>query len=236
MSTLRPIEHPRAQYLRKPEPVVFPVEAEVPESRRHLELRTALYLILKYALRNQGTVGSDQFVYWDPTNPRACLAPDAFFKLGVADVDFESWKVWERGAPDVAVEIASRSDEADEDWEEKLARYRKVGLKELVRFDRLTSEPRLRVWNRVDGDLVERKVEDESAASAVIPYFWVVVTGIDGAALRLAEDAKGERLAPTPDERAEREAKHAELETRRAEQAEAELKKVRAELAALRGK
>jgi hypothetical protein len=102
----------------------------------------------------------------------------------------------------------------------------------------------------VDGDLVERKVEDESAASAVIPYFWVVVTEIDGAALRLAEDAKGERLAPTPDERAEREAKraeletrraereakHAELETRRAEQAEAELKKVRAELAALRGK
>jgi hypothetical protein len=149
------------------------------------------------------------------------LAPDALFKLGVADVDFDSWKVWERGAPDVAVEIGSRSDEADEDWEEKLARYRKVGLKELVRFDPLSTVPRLRVWNSLEGDLVERRVERESAASMVIPYFWVVLAGADGAALRLSEDAKGERLVPTPDERAE--------------QAEAELRKLRAEVDALRG-
>ncbi len=229
MSSLPFLERPPVQYVRKPEPVVFPVEAEVPESRRHLELRTTLYLILKHTLRGHGTVGSDQFVYWDPTSPRACVAPDAFLKLRVDDADFDSWKVWERGAPDVAVEIASRSDGAEEDWEEKLARYRKVGLKELVRFDPLASEARLRVWDSVDGDLLERRVERESAASSVIPYFWVVVTGADGAALRLAEDAKGERLAPTPEERAER-------ERERAEEAESELLKVRAELEALRRK
>jgi hypothetical protein len=78
------------------------------------------------------------------------------------------------------------------------------------------------VWETVDGDLVERRLEGEAAASSVIPYFWVGVTTAQGPTLRLAEDAAGERLAPTPEERAST--------------AEAELERVRAELAALRGR
>ena len=50
----------------------FPEEASVPEHKRHLELRTLLYLVLG-TLGGEHTIGSEQFVYWDPTSARACL-------------------------------------------------------------------------------------------------------------------------------------------------------------------
>jgi len=54
----------------------------VPEGRRHFEQRTLLCQILKLAFGDRATIGSDQLVYWDPTDPRQCLAPDAFVRLG----------------------------------------------------------------------------------------------------------------------------------------------------------
>jgi Uma2 family endonuclease len=209
------------RYVRAPCPVIFPVEEDVPESKRHLELRTALYLIVKLAMSETAVFGSDQFVYWDPTNPKACLAPDLLIKLGGPDADYDTWKVWERGAPDIAVEIASRSDGPEMAWEEKLERYRKIGLKELVRYDWKKPQTSLRIWDSVDGDLVERVIEGEGATlSSVLPYYWTVVEGM----LRLAEDAAGSRLLPTYEERAQAEAT-------RADTAEAEVLRLRAELA-----
>src|SRR5437773_596796 len=93
------------RYVREPRAIRFPTEAEVPETKRHLEVRTALYQILKHALGERALIGSDQFVYWDPTDPSECLAPDAFVRLGARDELFDSWKTWERGAPHLAVEI-----------------------------------------------------------------------------------------------------------------------------------
>jgi Uma2 family endonuclease len=247
---------PRAQrrYVRPPCPVIFPVEEEVPESKRHLEIRTALYLILKLAMADHAVLGSDQFVYWDPTNPRACLAPDLLVKVGRPDEDFDTWKVWERGAPDLAVEIASRSDAPEPAWEEKLERYRKLGLKELIRFDWKRPKTSLRIWDNIDGDLVERIMEGEDATlSSVLPYHWVVMND----SLRLAEDAAGTRLLPTYQEhaqaqvelakveaasakaetaRAQTEAARAQTEAARADHAEAELAALRAELASIRGR
>ena len=103
----------------------FPVSAEVPETTWHLRLRTLVYLFLKHAFEDVAVIGSDQFVYWDPTNPRACLAPDAFLRFGGKNEDFGCWKAWERGAPHVAVEIISESDASDASWQEKLERYRR---------------------------------------------------------------------------------------------------------------
>src|SRR6266566_9266416 len=84
-------------------PLHFPESAEVPETKRHLELRTLLYQVLKLAFAERAAIGCDQFVYWDPTDPKACLAPDAFVRLGQPDFLFRSWKAWEHGAPHVAV-------------------------------------------------------------------------------------------------------------------------------------
>jgi Uma2 family endonuclease len=207
------------KYVRKPEPLVFPVEAEVPESKRHLELRTALYLIMKYAFAERAVLGSDQFVYWDPSNPRACLAPDLLVQLGKPDEDFDTWKIWQRGAPDVAVEIASRSDAPEPNWEEKLAQYKKVGLKELVRFDHKNVATPLRIWDYVEGDLVERVLDTaEARRSTVLEHYWFVTSD---RWLRLAKDADGAELLQTPDERATEQQKRAQAEAERA-QAEAE--------------
>jgi len=204
-----------ARYLRAPAPLDFPDEETVPENKRHLELRTLLYQLLKLAFADRAAIGCDQFVYWDPTDPRACLAPDGFVRLGEPDHLFDTWKVWERGAPQVAIEIGSRSDLPQPRWEDKLEKYRRLGVSELVRFEPKTSE--LRIWDSIGHDLIEREVLGCSAESRFLPGFWLVAQERElGAALRLAHDAAGQRLYLTPAEH-EAEARRAEAEARRAE-------------------
>ena len=187
----------------------FPVEASVPEHKRHLELRTLLYRVLG-TLAGEHSVGSEQFVYWDPTDPSRCLAPDAFVRLGVPDSIFGSWKTWERGVPEVAVEIVSDSDASEASWDAKLQRYQELGVRELVRFDADEApERQVRIWDRVDGALVERQDGDHSCRG--LKLYWVVVP-LDRipAALRLARDAEGCDLVLTPEEREARARKAAE--------------------------
>jgi len=199
------------EYLRPLRPLHFPEEAKVPESQRHYEIRTALYQLLSFWLRDRATVGSDQFLYFDASNPKACLAPDVFVQLGTPGPEITSWKTWERGTPDLAIEIASRSDAPDEPWNEKLARYHRVGVRELVRFDQKAVEP-LRVWDYVDGDLAERKLPpDAPVACSALAAWWVLVPHERwGSVPRLALDAAGTELVATETEAAQ--ARIAELE------------------------
>jgi hypothetical protein len=183
----------------RPGRLYFPDEAEVPETKRHLELRTLVYQFLKLAFADRAAIGCDQFVYWDPTDPSACLAPDAFVRLGQPDHLFRSWKVWVYGAPQVAVEIISDADERDRDWEAKLAKYRRLGVTELVRFDSESSDRPLRVWDISAGDLRERDLGARmSAQSYCLPGFWLATEHPEtGLALRLSHDEHGTRLFPT---------------------------------------
>src|SRR5258705_12254316 len=87
------------RYVRAPRPLHFPEFEKVGESKLHLELCTLLYQVLKLAFSARASIGCDQFVYWDASDPRASLAPDAFVRFGTADERFRTWKVWERGAP-----------------------------------------------------------------------------------------------------------------------------------------
>ncbi|XXX72918.1 Uma2 family endonuclease [Sorangium sp. So ce134] len=205
-------------YSRPPEPVHFPESEEVPETNRHLEIRTALYLILKRELARVATLGSEQFVYWDPTTPRKSLAPDAFVRLGMPHRTFRTWKTWLHGAPDLGVEIVSESDEGEPDWDEKLERYRAAGIGEVVRFDPDDRARPIRVWDALDGDLVERSPDDpELRACEALGLFWTVVEDPSiGPMLRLARDREGRDLLPTPDE-AEAKAREAEAKTRESE-------------------
>jgi len=204
------------RYVRTPRPVHFPVEATVPETKRHLELRTLLYQLLKLAFADSAAIGCDQFVYWDPTDPRACLAPDAFVRFGEADHQFRSWKVWERGAPQLAIEIISESDERDRDWDDKLEKYKRLGVSELVRFDPESRERPLRIWDSIEHDLVERELTQPRAQSHCLPGFWLVLEQPEvGRTLRLSHDHDGAQLYPTPTEQ-EAEGRRAEAEGRRA--------------------
>jgi Uma2 family endonuclease len=219
--------------------VHFPDTAEMPEGRRHFELRTLIFDFLKLAFGDVATIGSDQFVYWDPSNPRVCLAPDAFLRFGAKDERFSSWKVWERGVPQVAVEIASDS-ESDLSWDEKLERYRQLGVSELVWFDPEIPEHPLRIWDLVADDLLERRMLAPLAQSRQLGGYWLPIPEPNGGlTLRLSRDEHGLNLFPTLAEhnanqfRAEAEARRAEAEAHRAEaeahRAEAEAHRAEAE-------
>jgi Uma2 family endonuclease len=211
--------------------VIFPSEEKVPESTQHLKLRTLLYLVLDHAFRREHSIGCDQFVYWNGANPRQCLAPDGFVRLGRPSDDFASWKTWERGAPQLCVEITSRSDEPEAPWEEKLEKYLELGALEVVRFDwRPAKAPRLRVWDRVDGVLTERVVRDDRTPCSTLGLHWVVVAHAEQPelpTLRLSRDADGRELLLT---RAETEAARAQSEAARARAAELRLAELEAEL------
>jgi Uma2 family endonuclease len=204
--------------------VHFPDQATVPESKRHLELRTLLYQFLKQAFAHVAGIGCDQFVYWDPSDARACLAPDAFVHFGAPDDLFRSWKTWERGVPQVAVEIISDSDQPS--WDEKLERYRRLGVNELVSFDPETAEGSLRIWNRVGDRLIERRLSGLGALSTQLGAYWVVVDQPGfGPTLRLSQDEAGQELFPTL---AERQAQQAKLAAE-AQRLEAEAQRLAAE-------
>lgn len=218
------VEYAGRRYVRAPEPVYFPVEEEVGESKRHLRQRTVLYQLLELELSSRAAIGSDQFVYWDPTDPRQCLSPDVFVRLGVPDDDFKSWKVWERGAPHVAVEVISDSDDRDRDWDAKLVRYRRMGVSELIRFDHADRDRPLRIWDLVEGDLVERVLARRRFGDCLpLKLVWVVLESETGRVLRLARDAEGVDLLPTEAERERAEAERARAEAERA-RAEQELR------------
>jgi Uma2 family endonuclease len=201
----------------------------MPESKTHLNVRTFLYRLLTFALGAEHSVGSEQFVYWNASNPKRCVSPDVFVKLGVPNSSFASWKTWRQGGvPELAVEIQSPSDADAGPWEAKLARYRELGVRELVRFDPLAPEgERLHVWDRVDEDLVERVVVDDRAPCLTLGVDWVVrpLAG-EPAGLRFA-DVDGKFIG-VPEEVAESARGVAEA---RARSAEDRIRELEAELA-----
>jgi hypothetical protein len=187
------------------------------QGRRHFNLCKALYEMLCDACVPEHTVGADQFVYFDASNPKRCLAPDAFVTLNVADHDFDSYLVWEEGTPEVAFEVLSPSD-TPERWtfEEKLRRYQALGVRELVTFH-VDAPPghRLRVWDRLEHDLVERVVASDTTPCVTLGLT-LLVGPVDTypVGLRLARDAAGQDLVLT-----DREGRRAESHAREAEAA-----------------
>lgn len=195
-------------YVKAPKRVFFrseeTFEEAAPETKRHLEARTTLYLLMREALAG-AAVGSDQFVYFDPEDPRKCLSPDVSAKLDCTDNTFGNWKVWERGAPDVAVEIVSASARPEQEWSDKLQRYKSSGVRELVRFDLEEKNLPIRVWDRVEGDLVERAHQDPKLRECTaLGLWWTMAPSAYGPLLRLARDQEGRQLLPTPDEERQR--------------------------------
>lgn len=189
-------------------PLHFPEFGEVPESKRHLKVRTLLFEVLELAFADRAAIGSDQFVYWDATDPRVCLAPDGFLKLGQPNDLFGSWKTWQRGVPELAIEIVSDFDDPDREWTHKLARYHELGVTELVRFDPRIDPARLQIWDRWGDTLVERQPSQHGAQSRVLPGFWLAVNDAKlGPTLRLSRDAEGVDLYLTEAEQL-RQVKH----------------------------
>jgi hypothetical protein len=206
-----PLQSPPARYRRLPLPVRFPDDAGALVNRQRHTLRTILCFILR-TLGERHTIGCSQLIYWNAADPSRWLSPDAFVRLGVPDAKSVSWKTWERGAPEIAIEIAGAAPRGELAWGEKLLSYRELGVQELVRFDPDEQEgERLRIWDRVEGDLVERVVEDDRGACAPLGLTWTVAPAWDvPRAIRLAFDPEARSLLLTPEE-ALRRAREAEV-------------------------
>lgn len=188
------------RYLRKPVPLFFPCDEEVPEHKLHVLLRTALFELVRLGLGDRVMVGTEQFVYYDASDPGRCLAPDLMVWVGAPDEIFGTWKVWERGAPHVAVEIVSPTDNPPGPWHKKLARYVQCGVQEVVRFDPVAKHGQLRIWDRVEGDLVERDLTSPAGylCDALSLYWCLTDDPTLGLMLRLSRDSGGRELLPTP--------------------------------------
>ena len=229
------------RYIRPIVPVRYPdsdPEWEMSENKRHQRLCKVLRELLAVAAGvERAAIGSDQFVYFDTSNPKRKCAPDGLVKLGVPDWDFDVWKTWEDGVPELCVEVLSPSDTKEKlTLEEKLRRFHTMGVGEVVCFD--VDEQvgrRIRAWDLVSGDLVERVVEQERTPCRTLGRWFVVGEApLDAlpAALRLAEDGEGAHLVPLPREADRADQERAIAETDRAV---AELEKLRSEPAQRRG-
>jgi Uma2 family endonuclease len=217
---------PEVRYVRAPEPLVFPEEEEVTEGYAHLIVRTFLFQLLQFALGPEHSVGSDQFVYWNASSTHRRLSPDVFVRLGVPQTPFGSWKTWEQGGvPELAVEIVSPNEGDGVTWQEKFARYHELGVRELVRFDPQEPEGRrLRVWDRVQGDLVERVIGEDRTPCLTLGLAWAVrrIPAHPGevVGLRLVDDEG--RLLETREEKEARARAEADARARDEAQARAD--------------
>jgi Uma2 family endonuclease len=205
-------------------------EWELAQGFRHGRLCEVLHQILRALLGPGSTVGMNNFVHFDASDPRRKCAPDGFVKLDVPHTLFDSFKTWEHGAPELCVEILSRDTEEKLTLQEKLELFHTIGVSEVVVFEvDAPAGRRIRAWDRADGDLVERVVEEERAPSLVLGKWFVIAPHpIERLpeALRLAYDPDGSRLvldvreqlrADTAALRAETEALRAEKEALRVE-------------------
>ena len=173
--------------------------SEVPEGFWHFRVQLLLYELLEHTFSSIATVGAEQFVYWNPTDLRECLAPDVFVRFGPPSEMSLSWKIWERGAPHVAIEVISDPNKAA--WEKKLDGYRRMGVSELVWFNPDRPEWPLRIWDFVGDGLLERRLINPCAQSRHLGGYWlpVDVPG-KGISLRLSHNEGGTRLFLTSDE------------------------------------
>jgi len=236
---MRFVEPTGIRYVRPVRPLDFPAsdpEWDMGESKRHQLLCDLLKQVLAVAAGASASIGSDQFIYFDASNPKRKCAPDAFVKLDVPDELFPTWRTWEKGTPELCVEILSPSDTDEKlTLDEKLARFHTMGVAEVVAFD-VEAVPgrRIRAWDLVEGDLVERVVENESTPCRTLGLWFVIRPSTEPraeAALRLAEGADGERLILSP---LEASMAREQAAATREQAATAEIARLRAELEGMR--
>ncbi|MFT4623711.1 MAG: Uma2 family endonuclease [Myxococcota bacterium] len=149
-----------------PEPLPaldFPESDGAPmgESGDHIEAIIDLLAQLRhrYRERDDTYIGSNQFMYWEPTDPKQSVCPDIYLAFGRPSLPFRrTWKIWEEDghAPDLVVEVTSPSTRHI-DRGAKRGLYGSLGVRELVLFDPLDEylRPRLQGF-RLAGDTLER--------------------------------------------------------------------------------
>lgn len=200
------------EYVRPPRPLRFLAndpEWEMGQSTVHFKLCVYIWAALRRVVGPESTVGADNFVYFDASDAERKCAPDAFVRLGFPAAEFSSWKTWQSGSPDLCIEILSPRETKEKlTLDDKLDAFHTMGVREVICFD--IDAPvgsRLRAWDWLEGDLVERIVRNERTPCITLgKWFLVARLGDVASALAIADDQAGNGIVLTDAERADAEA------------------------------
>jgi hypothetical protein len=117
--------------------------------------------------------------------------------------------------PELAVEIISPNEGDGIEWEEKVRRYQELGVKEVVRFDPEAPDgARLRAWDRLSEDLVERVVTADRTPCLTLGLTFVV-RPVEDQPVGLRLECDDGRLLASQEEAAEQRIRELEEELRR---------------------
>jgi Uma2 family endonuclease len=178
-------------------------------------------------------VTGDLLLYYEEGDPTKVIVPDVFVVQGVEKKLRRTYKLWEeKKAPDVVVEVSSRSTQVEDKGNKKVI-YENLGVREYFLFDPEGKwlRPPLQGY-RLVGSVLEPVQARRTGEGALVLVSEVLGLELraEGSVLRWVDPRTGKPL-PTPREL------HAvaAAERQRADAAEAELARVRAELERLRG-
>jgi Uma2 family endonuclease len=213
--------------------VVYPESDGKPMGETDVHIDAVIYLreALKDYFRDTPLVyvAGNMLLYYEESNPAACVAPDIFVVQGVTKQDRRVYKLWEEGQPPAVVfEITSRSTRL-EDLGTKRALYSMLGVQEYFLYDPLGEylQPPLQGYRLQEGEYQRMQpIGPDHWESQVLH----LALRLENGRLCLVHPTTGERLLTPAEVQAARRAAEA-----RAALAEAELQRLRAELERLRG-
>jgi Uma2 family endonuclease len=165
------------------------------ESDLHRDVMIDLIHALKgrYANEPEVYVAGNLLLYYAKGNPRASIAPDVFMVRGVPKGRRRTYLLWKEGrAPSFVIEVTSESTRS-EDLGKKKDCYERLGVEEYFLFDPADEylRPRLQGY-RLTGDRYQRI--SEGAVGSLSSRVTGLLLRPEGANLRLADAATGERL------------------------------------------
>jgi Uma2 family endonuclease len=204
------------------------------ETDTHREEIVDLLDALKRRYRDDPNVyvAGNLFLYFEQGNRSAVVSPDVFVVFGVPKRWRRTYKLWvEKKSPSFIIEVTSEST-SDEDLNEKMVKYARLGVAEYFLFDPLDEylAPRLQGFRLLGGRYEPIQQEADGSLTSRTTGLCLLV---EDERLRLVDAATGEPLLRI------QELQEAEAAARRAAEARADLAEARAaaaeeELARLR--
>lgn len=196
------------------------------ESDLHRDVMTDLIHALRarYLGEPNVYVGGNLLLYYVEGNPRKSVSPDVLVTWGIRKGRRKTYLLWKEGrAPGFVIEVTSDTTRS-EDLGKKKELYLQLGVEEYILFDPLGDylHPRLQGHRLVLGRYQPIPLEPDSS---LLSRTTGLRLRIEGENLRLIDEATGERLLFTEEERAarleERAARLAEKAARLAAEEEA---------------
>ena len=220
-----------------PPAIEYPSSDGKPLAENDAQLHAILYAVgalrVRYRDHPDVYVSGDLLIYYEESNPRVSVAPDAFVVFGVRDRKRMNYRVWEEGkGPDFVLEVASPNT-----WREDVKRkpgvYSGLGVREYFLFDPQAEylTPRLQGYRLVDGAYERLPVVESIDRTLTLDS---EVLGLElrakGEEMRFHDPATGETLLSYAEEHA---ARREETAARRA--AEVRVAELEARVRALEG-